>query len=103
MILYRRVVQYIIILEFRRLSTLLQDQSMSNGFSKTKSFCFENSFFIHGTCMCEGVDEDSRHGAWHVVIHVEMCMFLLECVWMCEHGIACALRWGVALVGDFLC
>ena len=53
--------------------------------------------------MCEGVSEDSRHGAWHVVIHVEMCMFLLECVWMCEHGIACALRWEVTLVGDFLC
>ena len=52
--------------------------------------------------MCEGVGEDLRHGAWHVYIHVEMCMFLLECVWMCEHGITCALRWGVALVGDFL-
>ena len=51
--------------------------------------------------MCDGVCEDSRHGAWHVVIHVEMCMFLLECVWMCEHGIACALRWGVAFVGFF--
>ena len=25
-----------------------------------------------------------------------------ECVWMCKYGIACALRWGVALVGDFL-
>ena len=21
----------------------------------------------------------------------------------CEHGIACALRWGVSLIGDFLC
>ena len=52
--------------------------------------------------MCEGLGEDSRHGAWHVDIHVEMCIFLLKCVWMCEHGIACALRWGVALVGDFL-
>ena len=52
--------------------------------------------------MCEGVDEDSRHGVWHVDIHVEMCMFLLECVWMCEYGIACALRWGVVLVGEFI-
>ena len=34
--------------------------------------------------MCEGVDEDSRHEAWHVDIHVEMNMFLLEWVWMCE-------------------
>ena len=52
--------------------------------------------------MCGGADEDSRHGAWHVDIHVEMSIFLLECVWMCEHGIACELRWGVALVEDFL-
>ena len=52
--------------------------------------------------MCEGVGEDSRHGAWHVDIHVEMCIFLLEYVLMCGHGIACALRWGAALVGDFL-
>ena len=52
--------------------------------------------------MCDGVGEDSRHGAWHVHIHVEMCMFLLECVSMCEYGIAFSLRWGLALVGDFL-
>ena len=44
--------------------------------------------------MCEGVGEDSRHRVRHVVIHVEICMFLLECVWMCKHGIACAIRWG---------
>ena len=44
--------------------------------------------------MFKGVGEDSRHGAWHVDIYVEMCIFLLECVWMCEHGIGCALRWG---------
>ena len=34
--------------------------------------------------MCEGVSEDSRHGAWHVDIHVEMCIFLLELMLMCE-------------------
>ena len=58
------------------LSTLLQYRGMSNGFSKTKGFCFENSFFffIHGACMCEGVGDDSRHGAWHVDIHMEMCI-----------------------------
>ena len=28
------------------LSTLLQYRGMSNGFSKTKGFCFENSFFF---------------------------------------------------------
>ena len=27
-----------------------------------KSFVLE-TVFIHGKCMCEGVDEDSRHGA----------------------------------------
>ena len=52
--------------------------------------------------MCEGVGEDLRHVVWHVDIHVELCMCLLECVWMCEHGIACALRWGVALVEEFI-
>ena len=30
--------------------------------------------------MCEGVGEDSRHGAWHVGIRVGMCIILLECV-----------------------
>ena len=30
--------------------------------------------------MREGVDEDSRHGAGHVDIRVEMCIFLLDCV-----------------------
>ena len=38
--------------------------------------------------------------AWD--IRVEILCILLECVSNCEHGIACALRWGVALVGDFL-
>ena len=28
--------------------------------------------------MCEGVGEDSRHGARHVIIHAEICMFLLN-------------------------
>ena len=28
--------------------------------------------------MCEGVGEDSRHGAWHVDAHVETCIFLLN-------------------------
>ena len=41
---------------------------LTKDFSKTKIFCFGNSFFIHGKCMCEGVGKDSRHGAWHVVI-----------------------------------
>ena len=33
---------------------------------------------MHGKCMCEGVGDDSRHRAWHVDIHVEMCMFFLN-------------------------
>ena len=49
----------------------------SNGFQKQKSFVLK-TVFIHGKCMCEGVGEDSRHGAWHVEIDVEMSMFLLE-------------------------
>ena len=51
----------------------------SNGFQKQKSFVLKTDF-IYGKCICEGVGEDSRHRAWHVDIHVEMSMFLLECV-----------------------
>ena len=47
---------------------------------KNKYLCFENSFSIHGKCMCEGVGEDSRHETWHVDIRVEMYILLLECV-----------------------
>ena len=52
---------------------------LSNGFQKQEIFVLK-TFFIHGKCMCEGVGDDSRHGAWQVDIHVEMCMFLLEWV-----------------------
>ena len=45
--------------------------------TKTKIFCFE-IVFIHGICMCEGVGEDSRYGAWHVDIHIETCMFYMN-------------------------
>ena len=31
----------------------------SNGFQKQKSFVLK-TVFIHGKCMCEGVNEDSR-------------------------------------------
>ena len=34
--------------------------------TKTKTFCFRNSFLYMEKFMCEGVGEDSRHGAWHV-------------------------------------
>ena len=49
----------------------------SNGFQNKKYFVLK-IIFIHGKCMCEGVGEDSRHEAWHVDIHVEMSMFLIE-------------------------
>ena len=50
--------------------------------------------------MCEGVGKDSRHGVCHVDIRVGMCILLLE--YVCVFAIACALRWGVALVGEFI-
>ena len=41
-------------------------------FSRTKTFCFENDVFLaFGLGMCEGIDEDSRHGIEHVDIQVE--------------------------------
>ena len=52
--------------------------------------------------MCERVGEDSRHGDMACDIHVDILCILLEHVSNCEHGIAFALRWGVALVGKFL-
>ena len=45
---------------------------------------FWEQFFIHGKCMCEGVGEDSRHGAWHIDIRVGMCIILFECVCVCH-------------------
>ena len=40
-------------------------------FSRTKTFCFENSvFLLFGLGMCEGIGEDSRHGIGHVDIQV---------------------------------
>ena len=35
--------------------------------------------------MCEGVNEDSRHGVWHVDIRVGMCIILLGCVCLSLH------------------
>ena len=47
--------------------------------------------------MCEGVGEDSGHGIDHVDIQVGSCNFLN--VFVCH---ACALRWGVTHVGNYL-
>ena len=33
--------------------------------TKTKTFCFRKKISYTAKCMCEGVGEDSRHGAWH--------------------------------------
>ena len=37
-------------------------RDLSNGFQKQKYFVLK-AVFIYGKCMCEGVGEDSRHGA----------------------------------------
>ena len=56
---------------------------------KLKQKCFVLvTVFIHEKCMCEGVGEDSRHGAKHMIIHLEICIFLLNvcrCVNMALH------------------
>ena len=56
-------------------------------FSKTKTFCFENSVFLTlGLSMREGVSEGSRHGSATVSFssisyrHLSMIMYFLECV-----------------------
>ena len=35
--------------------------------------------------MCEGVNEDLRHGTRHVDIQIKVCIILLECVWLSLH------------------
>ena len=56
---------------------------------KQKSFILKKKTdFIHGKCMCEEVSEDSRHGACHVDVLLETCIFLLNvcgCVNMALH------------------
>ena len=47
--------------------------------------------------ICEGVGEDSGHGIGHVDIRVGSCNCLN--VFVCH---ACALRWGVTHVGNYL-
>ena len=47
--------------------------------------------------MCEGVGEDSGHGIGHVDIRVGSCNCLNVFVFH-----ACALRWGVTQVGNYL-
>ena len=59
----RRVVQYI----YRNSVVCFQEQKI----------CFENCIFLaFGLGMCEGVDEESRHGIGHVDIQVGPCICL---------------------------
>ena len=59
---------------------------LTNEFSKTKIFCFENRFSYMAKCMCEGVGEDSRHGPGQVDIRVGMCILVLEYVCLSLHA-----------------
>ena len=78
-------------------------------FSRTKTFCFENIFFLTlGLDMREGVSEGSRHESGWVTFSSISCRHLsrnihvlLECVLLPLHVhlITCALRWGVTHVG----
>ena len=46
-------------------------------FLRTKTFCFEICILLaFGLDMCEGVDEDSRHGIGNVDIQVGSCICL---------------------------
>ena len=51
----------------------------SEGCPQIKQIFFLETIFIHGTSMCERVDEDSRRGIGHVGIRVGI-MNSLECV-----------------------
>ena len=56
---------------------------------------------------CEGVDQDSGYGheESHLIHDTKHSMWDWISVWnvvSCMCAIACAFRWGVALVGEFL-
>ena len=56
--------------------------------------------------MCEGVGEDSGHVHDESfiacrILGIDLHVLLGMCVLLCEHVIACALRWGVTLVGVY--
>ena len=57
-------------------------------FSRTKSFCFENSILLaFGLGMCERVGEDSRHEIGHVDIQVgsRICLSVIGCHDVCTY------------------
>ena len=70
-IIYQRVVHIII---YRSMSTIYIGGLSTN---KTNIFVLR-IIFIHGTSMCEGVGEDSRHEIRHVDIQVGICMIYLN-------------------------
>ena len=90
--MYRRVVHKII---YRNMSTIYIGGLST---SKTNIFVLE-MIFIHGTNMWERVGEDSRLEIGYVDIQVDMYV-ALGCLFDCA-TIACAIRWGVVLVGDY--
>ena len=93
--MYRRVVHKII---YQNMSTIYIERLST---SKTNIFVLE-MIFIHGTSMCERVGEDSRHGIRHVDIQVDMCKLHLDvCLIVRPLHVHLALRWGVALVGNY--
>ena len=47
---------------------------------------------MDGICICEGVGDDSRYGAWHVDNHIDMNV-LYECVRMCVSLWHCTCTW----------
>ena len=57
--------------------------------------------------MCEGVGEDSGPGHDHIsfiackISNLDLHVLLGMCALLCEHGIACAIRYGVTLVGVY--
>ena len=59
---------------------------LGSKFLRTKPFVLKTVFLLaFGLGMCEGVDEDSRHGIGHVDIQVRSCICLsvVACHDMC--------------------
>ena len=80
--LFRRVIQHI---RLEGLSNKFYRNSIVS-FRKQKAFVLKTVFLLaFGLGMCEGVDEDSRHGIGHVDIQVGSCIYLsvIACHDMC--------------------
>ena len=70
---------------FRRATQQIRLGGLSNEFYRNSVVCFrkQKAFVLKtvfllafGLGMCEGVDEDSRHGIVHVDIQVRSCIYL---------------------------